>query len=82
MKGRLLEDKIENFKPFKIELEIESVGEARLLWHVFNYVDLVELIKSSNYIISNYKQPLKEDLCDSEIRSLIGDALNKQGYGI
>lgn len=44
MKSRIVEKKPEGFQPFTLELTIETIEEARLLFHCFNKGNLEELI--------------------------------------
>ncbi len=37
------------WKPVKLELTINSVEEARLLYHCFNRIDLLDCILTGNY---------------------------------
>jgi len=49
MKGKIkpVEVDLKTFKPFVLELTVESVGEARLLFHCFNRLDLLEVLRQS-----------------------------------
>lgn len=37
------------FKPFTVSLEVETIEEARLLFHVFNHGNLKQLIDSDEF---------------------------------
>lgn len=50
MKGKLIKsEKEKKFNPFKIEIEVESLDEARLLYHVFNHANLSKKINDFWY---------------------------------
>lgn len=37
------------FKPFTVQFEIETIEEARLLFHICNHANIGPLIMNSNY---------------------------------
>lgn len=56
----------EAFKPFTLKLEVESIEEARLLFHMFNYTpfgnDLVKskYIENGKYVLNFSRKPYPE----------------------
>ena len=38
-----------NFRPIKLNIEIETIGEARLLFHVLNTANLKDIILTDDY---------------------------------
>ena len=46
MEARIIEEKKKDkkFKPFKVELTVETIQEARLLYHVGNNDDLLDVV--------------------------------------
>ena len=48
MKTKLISSEVKkDFIPFKVELEVESIEEARLLFHVFNHLQLFKVIRET-----------------------------------
>jgi len=49
-------------KPFQITLEVESIQEARLLWHVFNRGKLKNvIIDDDDYPLYNYDNDIMNE---------------------
>jgi hypothetical protein len=70
------EKEVKEFKPFAINLLIETEGEARLLWHVFNRLNLKEAIFHSGYdTVRRYIQEMDEEFDCEKIRELINDKI-------
>ncbi len=61
---KLTIDKTEKkFKPFKLNITVENIEEARLFYHVFNRENLLSIIFDSNtYGLNNkYNRNIKND---------------------
>ena len=58
MKGKIIKEENKSFKPFKLELKVKSLNEARLLFHVFNNLKLDDIINGrvSWYDMENYHE--------------------------
>lgn len=87
MKGKIITESDEKkFKPFKVELEIDSVEEARLLFHVLNCKEIGDIVASSDYIEkSEYTGTISKYFSEDSIKySLIylkiAYYITKQGY--
>lgn len=87
MKTKLVSNDIKKeFVPFKVELEVESIEEARLLFHVFNHTDLLAIIKEDpkyNFIGSKYVATVSKNPCnyDSD-KNIFETQILNQGYEI
>ena len=66
------ETKNEKFEPFELKLLIESEGEAHLLWHVFNKVNLDSAIFNGYDLNHGYSRiKCDNNLCDCYVRGFI-----------
>jgi hypothetical protein len=63
------------FEPFELNLFVETEQEARLLFHVFNRLDLKEAIFSELYAEPNQ---YNDDMLNSLIRSDIKDYIRSK----
>jgi len=84
MKGKITSVKIENkFKPFILELEIETLQEARLLYHLANAPHLLDVFKKGVgggcYGLRDYSDDIAESF-HGYIWELISDEIKKQGF--
>ena len=72
MKAKI-EKKEKAFTPFKVKLEIETIQEARLLFHVFNNRNIGEGIVNEEYDMGYSKDYAKDFGTDmfAELESLI-----------
>lgn len=70
------------FKKFTLNLEIESVDEARLLFHVFNYTDLVEHINDEMFYDMDDYTRINRDNVGVSIYDMIMSEIESQGYKI
>jgi hypothetical protein len=86
MKAKIIDTTVKKeFKPFKLEFEIETVQEARLFYHIVNHADLFRTLYEGNYNQNasywdnNYstdvvKTICQEDFAYDEIAKRIKDA--------
>ena len=81
MKVKIEEHEID-FIPFDVKLTLESAQEARLLWHVFNAVNLKDLLLNTHdfrmYIV-DIATNLNTNACDADS---LEKFLNDKGYSI
>jgi len=87
MKGKLVSLNVKKeFEPITLEITIESVEEARSLFHVFNYTDLGNLMKSDWYssggIGKNYSIKVSRSLGSSGLGFKIKNEIENQGYEV
>lgn len=67
-KGEIKKD----FKPFDLNLRVETAEEARLLWHIFNCLRMSDyFIEDVIYPMANYNCNIAEDITSDEIRKYI-----------
>ena len=81
MKTKLKQTK--KFTPFTVEINVETVGEAKLLFHVFNVQKLRDIILSGDYngeIFFN-NENLPENF-NTDLSYEIMSELAKQGHYI
>lgn len=80
MKAKIVEAKGKGFAPFKIEIDVETEEEARLLFHIFNYNgDLRSLIfRDKTYDMENLYDyaGTKENLITTKIHEDIARKTN------
>ena len=84
MKVKIEEHEID-FIPFDVILTMESVQEARLLWHLLNYNGLKGLLQSSKgYQFDYYNQDIADNLCEIGCHdsNILEKFLNDRGYSI
>lgn len=74
MKLNVIQDTSIEFKPIQLELKIETIQEARLLFHIINNMRIRDLIKADiSYTFSSIKY------CDDIVPTLpIGPALMRR----
>ena len=80
MKARIIEEKKEvEFKPFKIELTIETIQEARLLFHVGNNLNLLGCLRAAkDYPIDRYNDDIAANC--KEFYIIMKDEIQSQGF--
>lgn len=80
MKSKIKENS-SNFKPFTLELNIETVQEARLLFHIFNYADIRQLFLSGNaYSMESYSSDIGR--IDNKTFALLSSYIKNSGEKI
>lgn len=75
-------EKLKEFKPFEITLTVESVKEARLLFHVFNRVNLKDAILTKFYCDTDEYDLDIENQFSGEIYDKIEKEIKRQGFEI
>lgn len=76
------EQEKQGFKPFELTLEVESIQEARLLFHVFNHEKLKEIIFSdTEYAGGGYSNDVSRCIDDYNLTILnfIQDKIDEAG---
>ena len=70
---KLIDGSGQGFKPFDMTLRFETEAEARLMWHVFNRLNLWDAILDGSYSGNHYIEPDNNFSldCSEEIKSLI-----------
>ena len=83
MKIEIEEGKIKKeFKPFTVKIEVETIQEARLLYHVFNRRGIGGLIFDGFYG-RDYCKDIDSDFDDPQrTYSAIKDEIKNQGFEI
>jgi len=62
------------FEPFDLSIRVETEDEARLLWHVFNRLNLTEAIFGETYGAEDeYIKPKIDDITSDEICDFISE---------
>jgi len=79
MKGKITKEC--KFVPFQLTLDIETIKEARTLFHCFNHCDLMALIENSRYMMDIYSDEYDRNLCN-EVGIRISDDIKNQGFKI
>lgn len=65
------------FKPIKIEITVESVRDARLLFHVFNNCNLKRVITETNFYDCRDNFTYSKDMTNDLVGQGVGDKLNE-----
>lgn len=83
MKIEIEEGKIEReFKPFTVKIEVETIQEARLLYHVFNRRNIRDIILSDGYG-GDYNKNIDYDFdCQQGSHARISEEIKRQGFEI
>ena len=88
MKIEVEEGKIKKeFKPFTVKFEVETIQEARLLYHTLNRLNLLRVIFSGDYNINGYCSDIAEEFCNFDCSpagnsDIIANEILKQGFEI
>lgn len=83
MKSNLISNTVEKeFKPFKLELTVETVEEARLFYHVFNHTNLASKIGETWYSTGFDYEKSKGTLSGTFIGEKISKEIRNQGYKV
>lgn len=86
MKGKIKTKKpqVAYFKPIKVELKVETIEEARLLYHVFNRARLKACIFCEDYGMNGeFSEIVCSDYYDTaDFRALLKDEIENQGFGL
>ena len=67
------------FKPFKLTFDIETIEEARLMFHICNCYSIDTLLKA-NYSEFNYNTDMSKEIDDIKSSILIKNEIEKQGF--
>lgn len=80
---KVRESKISGFSSIELNITLESVDEARLMYHILNHKDLAHsLINDHNYYFSSGHEPVRGNLTNSRGKQLIEQTLRNKGLGI
>jgi hypothetical protein len=81
MKAKVLKTTAEKeFKPFTLALEVESLREARLLWHVLNKKGLLDLLLRA-YGEWPYSYDVNKEF-NIDVFSVVDDEIESQGFEV
>jgi len=74
-------EKKDGFEPFELNLMIETAEEARLMWHIFNKINLKEAIftegyKATHISLKRSEKCVADDVCDTNILGFIKEKLD------
>ena len=74
----------QKFTPFNITLQIDNIGEARLLWNVFNHANVRSSLFANDYdpIVSNGHTADGFNGDDDKVRDFIRSKLESMGRQI
>jgi len=83
MKGDLKTTRLEGFEPFTVEFTIETIEDARLLYHICNHGKIGQLILDDpEYHITPYVQEFTQNLGETRMYDKIFKEVEEQGYRI
>ena len=69
------------FKPFEITFKVDSIEEARLLYHVFNYVDIADVLKKDAIYFERYSLNCACDF-EGRVYNIVAEEIEAQGFEI
>lgn len=90
MKTELIKkDETKKFEPFVLKIKVESVEEARTMYHVFNRCDLPEMMLESKWY-GEFSKLLKHDSAytndlanlDENLGGIIKREIESQGFKV
>jgi hypothetical protein len=86
MKAKIIKEETKKeFKPFKIELEVESLDEAVKLLKVFDHADIIAKINDGWYIDDIYiceNTKRQANAFKKDIASVIKKEIESQGFEV
>lgn len=81
MKGSLKNSEVKHFNPFTVSIEIETVEEARLLYHLINHSQIGDLIRNDNeYVGDQCYDPFCRSLSLDFLLPGIVQSIKSQGF--
>ena len=75
-------NKIKPFNPFEIVIKVESIREARLLFHIGNKAMLIKAIFSKDYGSGRYDQDIEGQIPGRDLSMKLEREIDKQGFEI
>ena len=84
MKTKLIKSEpAKDFKPFKIKITVETIQEARALYHVANNEESARLcFYADNYSPRLFTKDYNNDAFPDSLYQLINDQVTSQGFKI
>jgi hypothetical protein len=76
------EPELKQFKPVKVVLGIDKIEDLRLLFHVFNRIDLFEAMVDHEYTAKSYNSNISKHFTDYDLRDIIKDEIKRQGFDL
>ncbi len=84
MKTRIFRrETVRNFQPFTLQVEVESIGEARLLYHVFNRANLLDVLKGQSQLgeyFVGFNMDIDPNLNEDTTYSKLRNEIQGQGF--
>lgn len=70
------------FAPIKVEIELETIEEARLLYHVVNRGNLLDALSGSrSYMFTEYHKDIASNF-DTDLGVLLKQEFENRGYPV
>jgi hypothetical protein len=66
MKYKINKEK-NTFEPFTVKITVQSVEEARSLYHIFNHTNLGEIMRNYWYDMDEYSNNFSDNLCIEDL---------------
>jgi len=86
MKTRIIKQESKEFQPITMEFTFETVEEARLIYHVMNRRNILNILRSDvqgGIALSGYSQHIAEELnADPDSIVELSAAIEAQGFEV
>ena len=70
------------FKPFTIEIDVQSIDEARYLLHITNCYGIIGILKEQEYWENKFADVNEDFINDDDIAGKIQNEIEEQGFDI